>query len=944
MKSFCSHKWNVLFSIFLLLILFPQILSTKVYAEEAWKEAYIQGQKFLETGKWEDAIRSFQKALQIKDRDDKSLRLYGMRFGYFPHRDKGIAHYHLGQWEESIRELNLSIQQSKSDQADQYLDLAVKASEKSRQGEAAQIPEEQSWKGPYLQALEFMESERWRDAISAFEKALQFKNREDESLKLYGMRHGYFPHREKGIAHYRLQEWQISVKELETSLAQAPSDRASEYLDLAKNRKITVDTSSVFRENWWNYYERGILLAGKGAWMQAIEDFQNALSKQDKNIKDTFRARTYGMRFIDYFPHRELGVAFYQTRQFQKAIQELETSLSMAYTAKAAFFLNQARKELLKTSKVDRTPPQISIKPITPNLVTNLFSAELTGVAEDENFVSSIWVNNRLLFIELAEKKVSFTRSVPLNQGENKITVQAEDLMGNKTSQTITVKVDREGPIVVLDNFADGETVKIPDVTLKGLLVDDLGTVELAINDQPVPIKQGKDIKFNRKLSLRKGENSIKIRAKDPVGNTTEDVIHLNYDPTFQEPKIKKTELYWLPKVQYAVLSEAEHLAYQKGKVLRFVQNDDAPYRSEFGIRTPQAPGSFPEVIQKWKGVVGENEKFGEETPQARPPVVKLKDLGDEQTAFLEKFFIEGKAIAVGSAQVDLILINEEPLETKPGKSLLFSHLVELKEGENLFKITVIDTGGKQTEKKVKIIRQIPRINRIGSRMSIAILPFEQKGEAFKDVGNMVYDALINAFVNQERFKIVGRKEELKAALEELKLSQTGLVDPTTAVKPGKIVAAETVMVGNTSMTEKYIEVVARLVNTETTEILASKDVYDQYEANTLLEKINFLMEGLTLKFMQEFPLVQGEVVKIEGLAITTDLGTNHHIRKDMRFIVFREGEVLKNSSGKVLGSETQQLGEAKVEEVFENFSKGQILVTPSQEGAIKPQDKVITK
>jgi len=918
--------------------LLPRMGPTLTQAEENWKEAYLQGQKLLVAGKWEQAIRFFEAVLKVKDRDDKSVRLYGMGFGYFPHRDKGIAHYQLGQWEEAIKELRISIQQSKSDQAVQYLDLATKALEKSQQEEGSQASEGGDWKEFYLQGLGFMDSQRWSDAVRAFEKALQLKDKEDESLKLYGMRYGYFPHREKGIAHYRLEEWESAVRELETSLAQVPSARASEYLDLAKNKKVTLDTPSIFRGNWWNHYERGTLLAEKGAWEQAIDDYRQALSKQDKGLKDAFRVRTYGLRFIDYFPHRELGVAYYETGQFEKAVRELEASLAMTYTAKAAFFLNQARKELLKTSAADRKPPRITISTPSQNQITNLFSVEVAGVVEDENFVSAVWVNDRLLFIELAEKKVPFSQTIPLTLGENRITVAAADLAGNKTSKTLTLKVDREGPTIVLDNFADGEVVKTPQITLKGLLTDDTGVIELIINGETLPIRRGMDVEFSRKLNLRKGENSIKVRAKDAVGNTTEDVIRLIHDPALPEPKIKKTE-----------------------------RSPDAPYAEGFDLQKAQDEGTgggskkwggngtwkAQKVAAHWpitepkdlRAAAEKAEESPKEAPSGtRPPLVKLKDLEDEQTVFLEKFFIEGKAVALGSAQVDVVLINDEPLETKPGKSLIFSYLVELKEGKNLFTITVIDTQGNQTEKKLNIIRQIPAVNQIGSRMSLAVFPFEQKGPA-AELAGLVYDTLINAFIEQERFKIVGRKEELQAALEELKLSQTGLVDELTAVKLGKIVAAEAVIIGSVAITDKHIEVVARLVNTETIEIMASKVVYDEHQPDTLLEKINFLMEGLALKFKQEFPLMEGAIIKVEGSVITVDLGMAQRIRKDMKFIVFQEGEVLKHTvTGKILGAETQQLGEAKVEQVFENFSKGQVIATLSPDKAIKPLDKVITK
>src|SRR5208283_6182926 len=69
--------------------------------------------------------------------------------------------------------------------------------------------------------------------------------------------------------------------------------------------------SGTFRGNWWNYYDRAIAYSesqGPGPGDKAIADLNQALSMR---AKDQRMARTYGMHFIDYFPHRELGIVFF---------------------------------------------------------------------------------------------------------------------------------------------------------------------------------------------------------------------------------------------------------------------------------------------------------------------------------------------------------------------------------------------------------------------------------------------------------------------------------------------------------------------------------------------------------------------------------------------------------------------------------------------------------
>ena len=64
-------------------------------------------------------------------------------------------------------------------------------------------------------------------------------------------------------------------------------------------------TDGVFRGRWWSYYERGTSYLAGGFHEEAAADFQQALKGRSR---DTWRARTYGLHFVEYFPARELGV------------------------------------------------------------------------------------------------------------------------------------------------------------------------------------------------------------------------------------------------------------------------------------------------------------------------------------------------------------------------------------------------------------------------------------------------------------------------------------------------------------------------------------------------------------------------------------------------------------------------------------------------------------
>ena len=212
----------------------------------------------------------------------------------------------------------------------------------------------------------------------------------------------------------------------------------------------------LFRERWWNFYERGSSFLQGGFYPEAIADFKEALRQRDR---DQRRARTYGMHFIDYFPHRELGASYFHTGNFSEAQKELEASLSEADSGRAKYYLNEVRRAILKTSKADTAPATINLTAGGAEAVSNRFNLKVAGVVEDDAYAHTIAVNNDPLFIELAEKKLEFSKEIKLKKGLNEIRIKTSDLLGNVSEKTVAITGDFEGPQLNVNNAADGQEV-----------------------------------------------------------------------------------------------------------------------------------------------------------------------------------------------------------------------------------------------------------------------------------------------------------------------------------------------------------------------------------------------------------------------------------------------------------------------------------------------------
>ncbi len=632
-----------------------------------------------------------------------------------------------------------------------------------------------------------------------------------------------------------------------------PASQETKYL---RAGKVYGKTRGLFNHQWWNYFERGVSFAEGEFWAEAEADFLLAI-KERKN--DQRRVRTYGMHFTDYFPHRELGVLYYRIGQYDRALLELLESLKNEESAKAKFYLNKTRKELISKRNADQTPPRITLFSPNDRLVTNEADLILSGKAEDDTYVTEIKINGRPLFNELAEKELSFTHRLDLVPGTNRLLVQTTDIAGKISTVEQTIVLDTNGPRVSLADIvpsADGS------LRVTGSALDESAIVSFKINGTEIPA-HGNEVTFSVTLPSAR----LAFYARDEAGNVSEETLDLLAEG--MKPTVGKKA--------HPVLLAANSLT---------------------GLCLP--PMQLAAVV-----------------PSAKGPVIQLKDIVDGETTFLDKTFIEGSALAEN--QVSSISINETPLQFPPGKRVFFHHVAPLAEGENLFTIAIKDAAGNETRERLTVNKKVAKVKDIGSRMTLAVMPFAVSSSS-AELSCLCSDLFQTHLHDLKRFHLVVRKDkDLEAVLTELKLNQSELVDPTTAARVGKIVGAATIVNGTVFQKGEALEVTINHINTETTTLMTSLDVYAE---STDLATIKYLMNGLALKLQRHFPLLEGLIIKIKGDSYYLDLGKTSGLKPEMEVIAFREGAPIKHPiTGKVLGTDTEELGALVVTAVQDDFS-----------------------
>ncbi|RLC07068.1 MAG: hypothetical protein DRI57_26325 [Deltaproteobacteria bacterium] len=580
-------------------------------------------------------------------------------------------------------------------------------------------------------------------------------------------------------------------------------------------------TDGLFRHRWWNYYERALSFAEGGFLEEAELDLEKAirLRKDDK-----WRARTYGMHFVNYFPHCELGVIRYKEKDWNAAVKELETSLKTAKNAKAEFWLDLARKALIEKTQSDKEQPEIIIDSPQQPFLTKDFSVVIRGTAKDDQFVRHVTVNGKKIRVDVSDKKIPFRLEVPVSPGENRIPVVAADLTG-KLSQTevVVIHVDRTGPTVSIDAISDYAPIAKRAFAVKGYAFDASGVAEVIINGRKMRYDGSEEIQFHRTLHLGPEEKQLVIEARDRPGNVTLATVNLSEMVNGRERENLLAE---------NTVSEKSVLSDRPGMLAYSDSSEEIP------------------------------------------PEISLHNTDEERITYLDYAVIDGKV----TGNIKYLRINGKNLLGTPRRGCYFNHLVQLKKDENIINtiyIEAISSSGYSDDKKIKVRWRKPNALRLRSRLRIAVRDFEASESEKEKLTTKFEEYLVRAMSIHKRFF---DPQSLKVKSDEL---DEGAVQKKAGDKNFDCILFSEITESNNS-----VHIFARLKDTENgSPIVENVDVFDN-EMDSI-ERLVLLTEVMSYKLTDELPVVKGTVEKVERTYITVDIGKEEKVREGMRLLVY---------------------------------------------------------
>ncbi len=268
----------------------------------------------------------------------------------------------------------------------------------------------------------------------------------------------------------------------------------------------------------------------------------------------------------------------------------------------------------------------------------------------------------------------------------------------------------------------------------------------------------------------------------------------------------------------------------------------------------------------------------------------------------------------------------------------------------------------------------------------LAIIDFQYKAGSDSGswpVGQGIADMLATALFKSGKFDVMERTK-LESVLDEQKLQMSGITTPESAVKAGKILGLQYIVIGSVNQfgqkadqTKAFGVIVnnitarvatdVRIINVETGRVEgAETGAGEETSTGVSVENENLptdlafgstgfdetiigkatkkCVDDLVNQFTKTFGNmpIEGKIMKVDNDSAYINLGKDSGVAVGMVLVVMEKGEELIDpDSGESLGSEDKQVGSLKIKEIKDKYCIADIV---DGKGSIKANDVVLQK
>lgn len=624
-----------------------------------------------------------------------------------------------------------------------------------------------------------------------------------------------------------------------------------------------------FRGRWWNFYDRGLWNQLRGDYEAALSDLQFAMAMRSR---DQLWPRTYGMHFLpEYFPNRELGITLYHMAHYGEATQALEDSLRFQYSARSAYYLDEARRVILQRDGADVSAPDFELISPALDVPTGEIHTVLQGIATDDQYVAKVFVNNEPVDIRQSGARIPILHPIVLAAGKNVIEVQVIDLAGKSTFKRFEFEADLEGPVLSFDEYVASEG------TLRGVAYDNVGVKTLEINGVEVPLTPSQNglLEFQFTISP---QMDVSYRCADVNGNVTEGTTRAS-------------------RILQAIGVEIEPL-----------------------IQVASSENDPSVLIDYLAQAVQGDVRFAAE----------FVNLEDEQRFFMDRITVNMEIIS--PVPIEAVSFNGRDISVIPARRYLrLSQSLGL--GDDPISIDCIltarnDQGALAVDEK-RIFRELNAVETEEGRLSLAFVELTNVHPRLREEeAEIALRELQDTRTFQKRFgrPVVRDQDMLTRMLQEQKLAQLSSDDHRLLGM--QVVTADVLIGARISGTDDFIQIILDGYSSRINRVIT-----DRVEVAGAFDDLSLLLDTLSTRLVQEFPRLQAPVIDIRGQDVAFALTSAHGIKKYFNCLLVERVEVVRGpfesielvTRGDGLITKVRQ----------ENYSEADIVLSPEFDGSI---------
>ncbi len=181
---------------------------------------------------------------------------------------------------------------------------------------------------------------------------------------------------------------------------------------------------------------------------------------------------------------------------------------------------------------VDRTPPLLTItSPASTPTLADFTPYTVQGTVSDQN-LDAVLVQGSQVTVAGG----SFSAQVPLQLGDNDVTVLARDLAGNQTTSVVRLTVGRLAPTVTVVTPTAGAEASADNIHVQVSVQSGSRLASVQIGTGPAASEGGQ--LWGAQVALTLGHNFIPISATDVFGLTGTATVDVHYKDPATEPLV----------------------------------------------------------------------------------------------------------------------------------------------------------------------------------------------------------------------------------------------------------------------------------------------------------------------------------------------------------------------------------------------------------------------